>query len=77
MKTFDAKTIDASTKKKLDGIIEKVDSGDLELNEFESGFIGGFREKLEKWGDKVFMSDKQKAVIDKIWEKSNGKKKSG
>lgn len=69
MKVLDAKTIDAKMKKQLETLIEKMDNGDFEPSDFERSFLNDFKEKLEKWGDKTFLSDKQKAVVEKMAEK--------
>lgn len=55
MKAFDAKTIDSKIKSKLEQLINKMDNGDFEPTDFERSFLDGFKEKLEKWGDKTFL----------------------
>lgn len=69
MKAFDAKTIDSKIKSKLEQLINKMDNGDFEPTDFERSFLDGFKEKLEKWGDKTFLSEKQRTVIEKMAEK--------
>jgi len=69
VKVLNSQTIDTETKNKLLTLIEKMKDGEIEASEFEQGFLSDFAEKLEKWGDKTFLSEKQKAVIDKMFDK--------
>lgn len=43
----------------------------LALNDFEKSFIDSFSERVEKYGDKVMVSEKQQAILDKIQKTYN------
>jgi hypothetical protein len=43
----------------------------LPLNGFEKSFIDSLSERVEKYGDKVMISEKQQAVLDKIQKSNN------
>lgn len=42
--------------------------GQGELNEWEETFVQSVKERYEKYGTKTYFSDKQLAVIGKIWK---------
>jgi len=72
MKVLNSQTIDTETHEKLLTLIKSMLKSELNLSEFEQGFLSDFADKLEKWGEKTFMSEKQKAVIDKMFDKHIG-----
>lgn len=43
----------------------------LALNDFEKSFIDSFSERIAKYGDKVIVSEKQQAILDKIQKTYN------
>ena len=36
------------------------------LNQWEADFIGKLRERYDKYGDRVLLSDKQRGILEKI-----------
>ena len=72
MKVLNSQTIDTETHEKLLTLIKSMLKSELNLSEFEQGFLSDFADKLEKWGEKTFMSEKQKAVVDKMFDKHIG-----
>jgi len=54
---------------KLDQILSAAVSSPELLTEWECGFVDEFVEKREKYGDKVFVSEKQWDVIQRIGDK--------
>jgi hypothetical protein len=46
----------------------------VELTEWEKSFVQGISERVEKYGETTLISDKQAAVIDKIFSKASDEK---
>ena len=53
-------------RKELDALLAKCLEHDDKLSEWEQSFVNDFVERLEKWGEKLNVSDKQQCVFDRI-----------
>jgi len=47
-------------------VLAAADNEGQKLNDWEKGFLSDYEEKLENYGEKAFMSDKQEAVLKKM-----------
>jgi hypothetical protein len=61
--------MDDTAMDQLELILNGAKEHEGELSDWERGFIQDTAERLEKYGDRVRVSDKQWAVLNRIWEK--------
>lgn len=65
----------AITREQFDRLTEMLDALKphvSKLNNFEQKFVTDQISRLEKWGDRIFMSEKQWKMIAKIYEEAIG-----
>tara|TARA_R100000657_G_C4645476_1_gene90644 strand:- start:707 stop:949 length:243 start_codon:yes stop_codon:yes gene_type:complete len=61
------KNLDEKVFKEVKNLLELSDTKDL--TDWESKFVNDQKERLEKYGEKILMSDKQLNVLRKIADK--------
>lgn len=52
--------------------IEGVREDDSSLTDWERGFMNSITERVEKYGNKTFISGKQMAVVQRVYDKLMG-----
>ena len=55
--------------KELDLLLKRCLDNDDQLSEWENSFVSDFVDRLGKYGEKLNLSPKQQAVLDRIDEK--------
>lgn len=53
-------------------VIEGVREDDSALNDWEREFMKSVTERVEKYGQKTYMSEKQMAVVQRVYDKLMG-----
>lgn len=53
----------------IQGVKESMDDPDTEVTEWEQNFVIDQEKRLIEYGDRTRMSDKQWAILDRIYEK--------
>ena len=54
---------------RLQWILNKVDEGWARLSTWEENFLEDMRERLDKYGDNIRISEKQEDVLERISDK--------
>lgn len=53
----------------INGVKEAMDKPDTDVTEWEQGFISDQAERYEQYGTGMRISDKQWAIIDRVYDK--------
>jgi len=57
-------------RRRLDWILSKAQTAMESLSEWEQNFVNDFTDRLEKWSDRLQVSERQWEVLERIREKA-------
>ena len=60
--------LDADQRMKMELILEGSKESPELLTDWETGFVSSFQERYETYGDDMFVSEKQWAILDRIYD---------
>lgn len=59
--------LDADQRLKLEMILAGQEESPSSLDNWETGFVASFAERYATYGDNMFISEKQWAILDRIY----------
>jgi hypothetical protein len=61
--------LDATMKRQLEDCLSALTASNCPFDDWEREFLQDMRKKYEQWGGQTKLTDKQRGVINRCWDK--------